>query len=278
MEDFYSETLGIPKKEIWKTFSRAGEYEHHRLNMYPNLMLCEAKKNIINGNLDRAISILEETKPKLIDFGSNYMAFNIYNAIEYGRYFILGPDKTYKFEAEEHLKRAFYTRNYLELRKFRILEDEETAGRLEENLSSKEFLENFIDWAGIKRLHENKKSRSEKILQHQLERLREAWTPFATFPLLIPYIRLVRKKSSRACPFQKARFYTEFLKENGYEYPYDNSDILRSENHEKYFLPNFGIDELTMQEMEFYKREKNDTKKLLDASEIWQREWIKILS
>lgn len=276
MEDFYRELLGIGEKDIWKTYSRAVDYEHHRLNMFPNLMLCEAKESMLTGNFGRAKTILDETKLEIIDFGENYMAFNIYNAIEYGKYFILGPDETYDFGLIEHLKRAFYTKNYLEMRNLQICGKKESE-TIYENISNEEFFEDFIEKAKDKRAAEKRKGRLEKIKQREIERAGEFWTVFATFPLLIPYIELVWKKSGRACPFQRARFYTELLKDSGYEYTNDNSEIVKSKTHEKYFLPNFGIDELTSQEMEFYVKEHGDADKMFAATDSWNQEWIKIV-
>lgn len=281
MDDYYREVLGTDARNIWKSNGRI-LYEYGKLNVWPNIKLSNVREKMLAGNIEEACTKLNDVKSDLANFGKNFFSAAIYSSLETDYMLRVGPDESYKFGFSDRMYRFFYTLNFMKMRENQLKGKDSEAKFIRENLLDEEFFEGFAERTNChmkekrKEKPKRKRQKIKFILKNEASKFAET-TKFI-FPLqalIFPLSYMLLTNKNKGCPYQTTRFYSEKIAEKTGKNGLDD-EILSSWFYKDLFLPNFGIDRCTPQELKVFKDVKDDEKKFRKISTTWNSALVQI--
>ncbi len=281
MEDYYREVLGADARNIWKSNGRI-LYEYGKLNVWPNIKLSNVREKMQDGGIEEACTKLNEVKADLANFGKNYFSAAIYSSLETDHALRVGPYESYEFGFSDYMYRSFYTMNFMKMREKQLKGKAYEAKVIRKNLLDEEFFDGFRErtncYRGEKRKEKPKRKRQKikSILKNGASKFAE--TTKIIFPLQtlgFPLLYMMLTNKNNGCPYQTTRFYSEMIAEKTGKNGFDD-EILSSKLYKDLFLPNFGIDRCTPQELKVFKDVKDDEKKFRKISTTWNSALVQI--
>lgn len=276
MDDYYREVLGTDKKNIWRGGSKFLS-EYGKINAWPNIKLDKVGASLSAGDIETAGVQLDDVKADLAGFGKKWFLSAIYDSLETGGALRLGPDPSYTFPFDEYMFRSFYSMNFMKMREKQLKGKAYEAKAIRKNLLDESFLDDFAESTDcyIEEKRKRKPAKDSLNLKNVIFRFAEGQKNIALiFSLALPFSYMALTGGG-GCPYQRSRFYSEMIAEKAGKNRLDD-ELLSSSPYKDYFLPNFGIDGCTPQELEVFDAAKNDEKKFRKISTRWNSALVKI--